>query len=164
MSTQRRHSSRSPFNELCRDWRSESVTRRHSATRLVKLTVNQKEGVTTAMVLCFFFVVFFLIYFSVECFLNTCTHCFSGVKVQIIYVFCFWSLFPFIARLRYVLKLIPALQTSLQRRTGWAGGRRGGATQVKVSLSAARTTQEAYRCVVDSFLSPFLSRLYVSNT
>lgn len=44
MSTQRRHSSKSPFNELFRDWWIENVTQHHPAKRLVKINVNQKEG------------------------------------------------------------------------------------------------------------------------
>lgn len=46
MSTQRRHSSRSPFNELFPDWLLESVTQHHPVKRLVKVSVNPKEGGT----------------------------------------------------------------------------------------------------------------------
>ena len=44
MSTQRRHSSRSPFNEPFPDWLLESVIQHHPVRRLVKVSVNLKEG------------------------------------------------------------------------------------------------------------------------
>ncbi len=44
MSTQRRHSSKSPFYELFLDWRIENVTQHHATKRLARITVNPKEG------------------------------------------------------------------------------------------------------------------------